>query len=181
MADLIINHDLCLACSSSLPATAAKIISEKVFTTQCCHKSICAKCISQNPRLARYNPCLACLGGVGVIAAGAGKGKVEAANIDGAVRDEDTFILGDDEDEQEEAPPAYPADPAETSSVDGSTTRLMEPSETIMDAPESSTSGGPARYYIKRSDTLQGIALRFGVNVRQMHFLRKIMNSSVYL
>src|SRR6202042_2257232 len=92
------GNTLCLACSSSLPPSK----SSQIFTTNCCNRPICPACLSSNPRLARYDPCLACLGGVGAIFAGNSKGKQisgQNINVDGAVRDEDTFVLGDDEDE----------------------------------------------------------------------------------
>ncbi len=160
MTDLITNHhDLCLACSCSLR------VSEKVFTTPCCHQSICTQCVSSNPRLTRYNPCLACLGGVGVIAAGKGKVDVTVnANIDGALRDEDTFVVGDDDDD--EIPPPYLAttdeDKASAQNVASATTPLIE---------DHHKSPGPSQYYIKRTDTLQGIALRFGVDVSPFYLV----------
>ncbi|KAJ7931419.1 hypothetical protein B0H13DRAFT_2227942 [Mycena leptocephala] len=129
---------LCLACSSSLPPKS----TQPIFTTPCCSRPICPQCISANPRLARYNPCLACLGGVGV------RQQLTAPtsrNVDGAVRDEDTFVLGDDEDDDQE--PTDPQPPA-TAPVESS--------------PE--TPATPSKYYIKRGDTLQGIALRFGLD-----------------
>ncbi|KAJ7940760.1 hypothetical protein B0H13DRAFT_1585505 [Mycena leptocephala] len=95
---MTINTVLCLACSSSLPPKS----TEHVFTTLCCSRPICPLCIAANPRLARYNPCLACLGGVGVVGAGASTSALKQSaptsrNVDGAVRDEDTFVLGDDD------------------------------------------------------------------------------------
>jgi hypothetical protein len=90
---------LCLACSCSLPRS-----NDGIFITACCARPICPTCLSSNPRLARYNPCLACLGGVGAVSS---KGKkwdeaLSSSNVDGAVRDEDTFMVGDDEDEDED-------------------------------------------------------------------------------
>ncbi|KAJ7494635.1 hypothetical protein B0H11DRAFT_1716815 [Mycena galericulata] len=129
---------LCLACSSSLPPKS----NEPIFTTPCCSRPICPPCIAANPRLARYDPCLACLGGVGVVGAGKATPQTRepaSRNIDGAVRDEDTFVLGDDEDDEEVEPPQQPPAPVESS------------------AP-------PSKYYIKRGDTLQGISLRFGID-----------------
>ncbi|KAF8206562.1 hypothetical protein K438DRAFT_1962545 [Mycena galopus ATCC 62051] len=123
---------LCLACSSSLPPKSTEVI----FTTQCCTQPICGACIQANPRLARYNPCLACLGGVAVVESSS-KQLDSERNVDGAVREEDNFSIGDDEEEEEaedvvqEAPVAVPV------------------------------KGPPSEYYIKRSDTLQGIAMRF--------------------
>ncbi|KAF8841787.1 hypothetical protein BDN67DRAFT_900700, partial [Paxillus ammoniavirescens] len=94
---------LCLACSSSLPPKAQ---AGDIFLTPCCLRPICPSCLSSNPRLARYNPCLSCLGGAGVISASSSRRNVlglsslsKDVNIDGSIRDEDMFVLGDDEDD----------------------------------------------------------------------------------
>ncbi|KAJ6577155.1 hypothetical protein B0H19DRAFT_1207732 [Mycena capillaripes] len=140
------STNLCLACSSSLPPK----FSEKIFTTPCCSRPICPPCIAANSRLARYNPCLACLGGVGVVGAGASTNsfrqpETTSRNVDGAVRDEDTFVVGDDDDEEME-----PSDPS--------------PQSPAVPASAIESSAPPSKYYIKRGDTLQGIALRFGLD-----------------
>jgi hypothetical protein len=113
---------LCSACSSSLLPSQAK----NAFTTPCCNRPICPKCVNANPRLARYNPCLSCLGGVSAV-----NTKIAARaicplsshqpertstdlNIDGSVRDSDLFVLGDDDEDEctsvDDAPPLYTAD-----------------------------------------------------------------------
>ncbi|KAF7330469.1 LysM domain-containing protein [Mycena venus] len=147
---MTINSALCLACSSSLPPKSTKTL----FTTQCCDQPICHACIQANPRLARYNPCLACLGGVGVVGAGQSASSSStkqpvpsARNVDGAVRDEDTFAIGDDEDDDSELP-QYSLEP---------------PAAPVESSPTVQTSPAPTQYYIKPNDTLQGIALRFKV------------------
>ena len=102
---------LCLACSSSLPPN---VEDSELFMTNCCGRPICPRCLETNPRLARYNPCLACLAGVGVIQAsssatnrtgrkpgsdGSGAQSQRVENLDGGVRDQDLFVLADgDED-----------------------------------------------------------------------------------
>ncbi|KAH9063868.1 hypothetical protein EDB87DRAFT_1541379, partial [Lactarius vividus] len=60
---------LCLACSSSLPPRLAASLgqSPELFFTRCCGRPICPSCLTANPRLARYNPCLLCLGGMGAV------------------------------------------------------------------------------------------------------------------
>ncbi|EGN98874.1 hypothetical protein SERLA73DRAFT_136888, partial [Serpula lacrymans var. lacrymans S7.3] len=94
---------LCLACSSSLPPRSKHVVGNTdndIFITSCCNRPICPSCLSANPRLRRYNPCLSCLGGVDVV--GTASGLVSATktpNIDGAVRDEDNFVIGDDDDD----------------------------------------------------------------------------------
>lgn len=108
--------------------------------------------------MARYNPCLACLGGVAVVDAGRSSSISKqlaplARNLDGALRDEDTFAIGDDEDDDSDPSelPQYSAEP---------------PTAPAAVPAESSPAAAPSEYYIKRGDTLQGIALRFGVDVR---------------
>ncbi|KAH7928075.1 hypothetical protein BV22DRAFT_1083679 [Leucogyrophana mollusca] len=181
---------LCLACSSSLPPKS----SSDIFTTPCCRRPICSNCLSSNPRLRRYNPCLSCLGGVGVINAGLSRDLRNAdVNVDGAVRDEDTFILGDDDDEVdasdaddgksggiETPPPAYPSSsPPSRSSAEP----MSEPTSSVdkdMDAhTDSIQEGGPQKYHIARGDTLQGISFRFGVNGRELCRLNNLPPSTL--
>lgn len=105
---------LCLACSSSLPPN---VDDSELFMTKCCGRPICPRCLETNPRLARYNPCLACLAGVGVVQAsssarnrsggkhatgGSGVQPVRVENLDGGVKDQDLFVLGDDEEEDDD-------------------------------------------------------------------------------
>lgn len=153
-------------------------------------RPICHDCLKSNPRLARYDPCLACLGGVGAINAGNTNSKQprqQNVNVSGAVRDEDNFIVGDEEDDSEDEqtrdpvlrssspPPSYDTSPTvwsedelESSAptpgavypIQGSQTGVTRGSSAILQA-ETST---PTKYYIKPGDSLQGIALRFGVN-----------------
>ena len=129
---------LCLACSSSLPprrsqsplsckstgppvgrsSSTSKLfdpaVTDEIYYTPCCRRPICPSCLSSNPRLARYNPCLHCLGGVAVVSARStsSPGQLQVPfdsqrstspqNIDGGVHDVDVFIVGDeDEDDQE--------------------------------------------------------------------------------
>lgn len=187
---IISSTTLCLACSSSLPPSKSSL---SLFTTACCNRPICPQCLQSNPRLARYNPCLACLGGVGAINAASrnfsAKGKEAVnSNVDGAIRDEDNFAIGDDSDEEEEdgaeasqsgPPPPYsestplpaPAEePPTPQQLDtGANTEGGGPnvSETHSQpaTPEENAGSNPSKYYIKPSDNLQGIALRFGLKV----------------
>lgn len=84
--------------------------------TKCCQRPICPRCLETNPRLARYNPCLVCLAGVGVInasssarnmpggkgAGGTGVQSVRVENLDGGVKDRDLFVLADDDEDDED-------------------------------------------------------------------------------
>lgn len=211
---------LCLACSSSLPplkGTASSSSANSIHTTNCCQRPICPACISSNPRLARYNPCLACLGGVDVVSAYSGRtflsNKKEKtpvspnfgsnSNLDGSLRDQDTFVLGDDEDEDDilgaydrtirdgdagAPPPPY----APLSEPPGGTVGSPPASQDVLEPPScnftaepipntvqtsqvvtklsaNSTSATPYKYYLNREDTLQGLALRFGLDVRMVN------------
>ena len=189
---------LCLACSSSLPPRLWKQVqqarrdgsnpsppsasgsssSEQLFLTRCCGRPICPSCLTSNPRLARYNPCLACLGGVGAIDSGkAGDSSTVrgpqqvVSNVDGAVRDEDVFVVGDEEDE--EVPDSHGGEAVEVSST--TTTPTDRPTEAAgppvsddIHKPDESLNtiqSDPGRYYIRPDDTLLGISLRLGVDV----------------
>ena len=192
---------LCLACSSSLPPSKTTIdASTTIYITKCCKRPICPSCSSSNPRLTRYDPCLFCLGGVDLV----GMNRPNSSqgqrfmniltptdvNINGEVRDQDTFILGDDDDDSENegerlefstgdgaasisSPPLYESivdhiDPwKEESSPPPETATLT--SNSISPAEEPSfpkpDNTRPYKYYINRSDTLQGLSLRFGIDV----------------
>jgi LysM repeat protein len=103
------------------------------------------------------------------------------------VRDEDTFVLGDVDDDEEDdesfgpsrsgiiAQPEFlqaalpiregPGDPDGTT---GSSTLATE---------QATNDATPSNYYITRNDTLQGIALRYGLNVSKIqppHLIVKI-------
>lgn len=143
------------------------------------------------------------------------------SNIDGAVRDEDTFVLGDDSDNEETVEGQESADnlhetPASRSILSplpyystsnapllGSKVRIhtleSEPQKDLEGTPASShitfnLTGNitnepslsssltensqkmrtvPYKYYINRNDTLQGLALRFGLDVSCERFERR--------
>ena len=112
-------------------------------------------------------------------------------NVDGAVRDEDNFAIGDDEEEGEEErvedqtepsqsgpPPPYPeSTPLSATAEEAIPQRLntnanvagggtsASPKNHSQEILEESARSGPSKYYIKSSDSLQGIALRFGLKV----------------
>ncbi|KAI0925953.1 hypothetical protein AcV5_008543 [Taiwanofungus camphoratus] len=207
---------LCLTCSSSLPPrrvsskapvlpTGASQSNDEIFITRCCNRPICPACIAANPRLARYDPCLRCLGGVGAVSASS-SASVKAlggqsrhttgqrVNVDGAMRDEDVFVLGDDElDDAPEStdsaietpttpPPAYagPTAGAAGGIAISSTIRASVSSEALQESVESDNEISsdpdklgpripaftPPKYCIKANDTLIGIALKFGIDGR---------------
>lgn len=139
-------QQLCLACSASL------LPSSDVYTTKCCQRPICPSCITSIPRLVRYHPCLACQSGTGSIAGAQDLGQ-------------DTFTVGDESDESDVEDQSSLTDTgtlrAEVVHEDhtGTVATQTEPSSLDTSAIE----GGPPFYNIKPGDSLQGIALRFGV------------------
>ncbi|KAG6909962.1 hypothetical protein DXG01_014231 [Tephrocybe rancida] len=199
-ADIDRNTLLCFACSSSLPPLKksspgfvngdTSISSSSVFTTPCCRRVICLNCITTNPRLQRYNPCLACLGGVGVVRSPplGSTPLLGRPNLDGAMRDEDTFVLGDGddsdyEDEKEgdssfspDVPSTTPLNPQgtfQTVSVTAETTVNEDAEAPITLEP------APLKYYIAQSDTLQGIVLRYGLDGHELCRLNNLPPSTL--
>lgn len=168
--------NLCLACSSSLPPKSY----ESAFHTKCCRRPICPSCLSSNPRLARYDPCLACLSGVGVVGHSGAAAKSTTlstpVNIDGGLKDEDTFVLGSDDDDDEddsdarEPPPAYePVEAAPSSAIIAPETAPSDATDAQPDPSDVQHEvDGPLKYYLKRGDTLQGISFKFAVDVRNL-------------
>lgn len=158
-----ITVPLCLACSQSLSTKSLGVY----FCTPCCGRFICDHCLSKNARLRRYNPCLSCLGGVGLVQStnqDRRGGNQQQIVQHGRDNEAETFVLGDSDSDEERdvktavsiqsearAPsPPVPSEPTEES-------QLPEPPNP--DPPHSST------YYIKSRDTLAGIALKHGVDV----------------
>ncbi|PFH53091.1 hypothetical protein AMATHDRAFT_138453 [Amanita thiersii Skay4041] len=174
---------LCLACSCSIPPSSRQFVGEDIFFTNCCRRPICPSCISGNARLRQYDPCLHCLAGVNVVGMGqkSKKDTEQGSSSSTVVRDQDVFVLGDDEDEDEEpiidfdlalgeAPPPYEEKVRELSThvleeVEAEAQELVEPT--------------PIKYYLSQSDTLQGIALRFAVNGRELCRLNNLPPSTL--
>ncbi|OCH95419.1 hypothetical protein OBBRIDRAFT_788307 [Obba rivulosa] len=201
-ATLNTESSLCLTCSSSLPPRRIKqgkgnspYSDGDFFLTRCCQRPICPTCLSSNPRLARYDPCLRCLDGVGAVggsskmkAKGDALGAARTLNVDGSVRDEDVFVLGDDdadetdddglaEESHSTPPPAYTdspsvadaaqaahSDPAAGMQSPGDASAETSGSEATDVDAGTSTRSMPSKYYIQPRDTLLGIALKVGVN-----------------
>ncbi|KAI0324582.1 hypothetical protein GY45DRAFT_1438966 [Cubamyces sp. BRFM 1775] len=106
-----VSVSLCLACSASLPP---RKVDASIYHTPCCSRPICPRCVSANPRLTRYNPCLRCLAGVNAVNATASSYTVAGIakhtnmrvnlNVDAAIRDEDIFVVeGEDDSDNEDA------------------------------------------------------------------------------
>ncbi|KAH8117689.1 hypothetical protein DFH11DRAFT_1807627 [Phellopilus nigrolimitatus] len=150
---------LCLACSGCIPARE----QPTAFRTRCCARPICAACAAANPRLLRYDPCLACLAGVRAVAAAAqGRARPQTTtNIDGALRDADVFVLGDDDDDDEVR-----------GAADAGAPRTPPPAYRETDAPAPPAPDAPAErpgtHRIQREDTLRGLALKYAVDGRAL-------------
>ncbi|OCF39223.1 hypothetical protein I317_06992 [Kwoniella heveanensis CBS 569] len=106
----------CQTCSSEQTSSSIK----QAYITPCCSSPICQRCVTLNPRLREYVPCLKCgdprtseLSGSG-IGSGAAAGRRLQAII-GAQGGEVVFEIGEDEDEDivhdpdavSNAPPKY--------------------------------------------------------------------------
>ncbi|KAL4243251.1 hypothetical protein ABKN59_011357 [Abortiporus biennis] len=200
---LLTNTTLCLACSSTLPSRETQ---HPEFITLCCKKPICSTCLSNNPRLRRYNPCLKCLGGAAVVQAkSAPVTKTEfenRVNLDGGIEDQDVFVLEDEDEENEDLPDdseersligTGTLTPSSESSV--STSHPETPSELTetYSAPEASSSTSrtekeeipfnpvraPLKYFIKPEDTLLGIALKYKLDGRLLCRLNSLPPSTL--
>jgi len=130
-----------------------------------------------------------------VIFAGNSKGKQisgQNINVDGAVRDEDTFVLGDDEDDESGDEQNEISDRQGPSSLPPPYSLPLpivksEPFGTSQEAQRNTEDGAglstetstASKYYIKPNDNLQGIALRFGVNGRELCRLNNLPPSTL--
>jgi len=128
-------------------------------------------------------------------------------NINGEVRDQDTFVLGDDDDEEENKEEkseilggdgagsasisSPPPPPFYESIVDPWKEELPpnEPTTPTLDSnplaeepspkPVESDNTRPHKYYLNRSDTLQGLSLRFGIDSHEICKLNKLSPSAI--
>ncbi|KAF9466561.1 hypothetical protein BDZ94DRAFT_1187314 [Collybia nuda] len=194
-AEIDRNTTLCLACASSLPPLKTStdlhgespVGTQDVFITHCCGRPICPRCITANPRLERYNPCLVCLGGVGVVRSGSNTPVSPHMNVDGAMRDEDVFVLGDeDEDtdcENKQSERNIQLVPQRPTPVDlehgNDHSTLRNTADKISTELPTLNYLSPSKYYITRTDTLQGIALRFGLDGREICRLNNLPPSTL--
>ncbi|KAF8575232.1 hypothetical protein K439DRAFT_1398422 [Ramaria rubella] len=177
---------LCLACSSS-PSPKAQLST--YFTTPCCARPICERCLAKNPRLRGYNPCLACLAGVALVSQPRtpnGKSSIHRMTVPGPSgqsqdQEEGMFVLGDSDEEEDQsrevdgeiAPPPY-AEPLETISITTGSAELINQLTSVQEERSN-----PSKYYIQHGDTLRGIALRYGVDGRKICQLNSLPFSTL--
>lgn len=112
------------------------------------------------------------------------------------VQDEDIFVLGDDDDDDEGeayelapaspisdvSPPVYPLAYSSSSSLNSESTLVTQTSNASARPAEVVVTGEqciPSRYYFNPRDTLQGIALRYGVNGRELCRLNNLPPSTL--
>lgn len=175
-----------------------------MFRTRCCDRAICPKCLTSNPRLSRYHPCLSCLAGVRAVASSSrselskGRGASDSKddvgrfNLDGSLKNEDLFTLGDDDEDDDESekygeepgdfveeeqgirggsrsrasspPPGYPSDQPTSLQTQDSPEILFDVSMPDEKMDEV-VCEAPKRHYIQKSETLLGIAFKYKIDV----------------
>jgi hypothetical protein len=157
------HEDLCLACSSSLLIKG----DDNRFKTECCSRVICDRCLTRNPRLGRYNPCIACSGGANVLQS-SGKTGLEV----NGVAEDSMFVVGDDEDVEDRLELSEVDTPSLRDEDAGKERSVAIPSTKIGSefAPLSVPTADDAQkrtqqHFIKRGDTLLGLAFKYGVDV----------------
>jgi len=116
------------------------------------------------------------------------------SNVDGAVRDEDVFVVGDEDEEDDSemrdgrtvktlavmSPSSEVAKPPEPDIGSGAKPRAdLGLNMNSSDEPLDSNQGGPGRYYIQPDDTLLGISLRLGVDGRTLCKLNGLSPSTL--
>ena len=165
---------LCVACCSTITKSGSD-----AYITSCCNKQICESCLQANPRLRHYSPCLACCGAVQVVQ----RSKLHEYTsplIEQQKREDNTFVIGEDDDDQDSGETidtssgilkeSKLSDLVSQMSVDAS--RVEEPVE---------GHSGPAKVWLKKGDTLHGIALRFKVDVGSFRSVTPCILNAFYL
>ncbi len=139
-----------------------------------CQRPICPACIMSNPRLSRYDPCLACLAGVSVVASSGSHCASGSTSLPqkpwspgfNLSESEGAFILGDDDDDLDES--EVEVGEKTTDNCDALAAESVKNVVPVLEVPpfqEPSRTLVPYKYYLNRSDTLHGLSLRFGINV----------------
>lgn len=156
---------LCLACCSTILQGTSN-----TYKTDCCNREICNSCLSANPRLKQYNPCLSCCRGVQVVKSPSRKEEVNTYNsprTEKIKQDAEAFVIGEEDDDQETGKDA--ASPTGDNQNALGSQVSDQPVTHQIQAEDPRENGGPAKYWLRKGDTLQGIALRFKLNVGVTH------------
>jgi len=122
-------------------------------------------------------------------------------NISGELRDQDVFVLGDDDENDDGGTDFHPMEfPISNTTVDGLTQAKEKDEKDVFKLTQADSTSPQdseevtsmlTKYYLNRSDTLQGLSLRLGIDVSpnsthlrfhlllpnpQMHEIRKLNN-----
>lgn len=152
---------LCLSCCSTLSSR-----SKPQYTTKCCNRHVCDACLAANPRLSQYHPCLFCVGGVQMASGGRSlPPEYTSPRVEQKKQEENTFVIGDDEGDEEEIAAKPATDKGATREVMVGSGESLERLRAPEQAPVPTVPATNPKYWIQKRDTLQGIALRLGVNV----------------
>jgi hypothetical protein len=153
----LLMASLCLACFSTILEGTSD-----TYRTDCCNREICNSCLEKNPRLKQYNPCLVCCRGVQVVNASSRKVNSNGYNSPRTHRlkqDAAAFVIGDDDDDQETS------NESNSHKENNLVGQKPEPEPPKQMEAEDTVEHRPSKYWLKKGDTLQGIALRFKLNV----------------
>ncbi|ORX38037.1 hypothetical protein BD324DRAFT_624277 [Kockovaella imperatae] len=147
------SSSFCLTCSSELA------LERSPWLTPCCSTPICSSCLSRNPRLKDYIPCLKCGDVKTLEGERAARSRRAMRDPRAQMEESDMFTIGDDEDD----PPAYddaPIDcqPERSAEPSGDHAHVGSLSEEEMETVE-------IRHPVSKSDTLLFIARRYAVDV----------------
>jgi len=186
----LVPDRLCLLCASTVlrpasPAAAAatSTSSQRINSadgaveTTCCRRPICGPCCKAKGRAARWDPCLLCA--AGHPPPRSSSGTTTATTDDGSGQ----FVLGDSDDDDDDDTDEHDATdgaPAEGAmqATDAARAELpVEPPAAAAAAAEGdvgalTADGRPVRHIVRKGETLIGIALKYGADVRPtFHFL----------
>ncbi|CAG7849614.1 SubName: Full=Uncharacterized protein {ECO:0000313/EMBL:CCA71045.1} [Serendipita indica DSM 11827] len=165
---------LCVACCSTLRKG-----TQGSYTTTCCNKIICESCLKANPRLKEYSPCLACGGGVQVVGSSSrNTGSYKSPRIEQFEREANTFVVGGDSDDDDQESPEHRLDGPSTV-TDVEMHSKEEEKEESPPQTNQSEQGGPRKYWLQKQDTLQGIALKYKLNSREICTLNGLPPSTL--
>ncbi|KAL4072586.1 hypothetical protein V8B97DRAFT_2006412 [Scleroderma yunnanense] len=108
---------------------------------------------------------------------------MDLVNIDGAIRDDAMFVLGEDEEEDDGqnsgSSPVHRSEPPPPYTINSTKYDLSTDTESLSKDANVGEEVVPSVYYLKRGDTLQGIALRFGVNRHELCRLNNLPPSTL--
>ena len=155
---------LCLSCSSNSTDGPDTF---KSFTTECCGRIICHRCIDSNPRLRGWNPCLWCASGVNAVGSTSGKSleRMEPTDVQRQLETGDDSSL----EREQELPPPY----EDTATISGEQgfSRNDTQAFSMNGAPENTqheetrASDSRREHVVLKGDTIRSLALKYKADV----------------